>query len=173
MYILVSRWHVNIFIWKLKSKVFSYKANLDLLKYFPVQFSHSVMSDSATPWSAACQASLSITSSQSLLKLLSIELVMPTNHLILWHPLYLLLQSFAASGSFPMNHLCASGGQSIGVSASSTVLPMNIQLIFLGWMSWISLQFKWLSRVSSNTAVKKHQFFSAQLFLEYNSDMHT
>ena len=73
----------------------------------------------ATPWTAAYQASLSITSSQSLLKLNSIESVMPSNHLILCHPLVLLLQSFPASGSFPKSQFFESGGQSIGVAASS------------------------------------------------------
>ena len=75
-------------------------------------------------------------------------------------------QSFPASGSFPMNHLFASGGQSIETSASAPVLPMNIQDWFpLGWTGWISLQFKGLSRVFSNTTVQKHQFFCAQLSL--------
>ena len=86
-----------------------------------VQFSHSVLSDSVTPWTAARQASLSITKSRSLLRLMSIELVMSSNHLILCHPLLSRLQSFSASLFF------ASSGQSIGVSASASVLPMNIQ----------------------------------------------
>ena len=76
------------------------------------------------------------------------------------------LQSFLESGSFLMSQLFASGGQSIGVSASASVLPMNIQDWFpLGWTGWISLQSKKLSRVSSNTKVQKHQFFVAQLSL--------
>ena len=77
------------------------------------------------------------------------------------------LQSFPASGSFPMSRLFASGGQSIGVSASASVLPMNIQDWFpLGLTGWISLQSKGLSRVfQHHTTVQKHQFFSAQLFL--------
>ena len=76
------------------------------------------------------------------------------------------LQSFPASGSFQMSEFFKSGGQSIGVSASTLVLPMNIQDSFLlGWTSWISLQSKGLSRVLSNTTVQKHQFFSAQLSL--------
>ena len=75
-------------------------------------------------------------------------------------------QSFTASGSFPMSQLFASGGQSIGASASTSVLPMNIQDWFpLGWTDWISLLSKGLSRVFSNTTVQKHQFFSAQLSL--------
>ena len=76
------------------------------------------------------------------------------------------LQSFPALGPFLMSQLFASGDQSIGVSASTWVLPMNIQDWFpLGWTGWISLQSKWLSRVFSNTTVQKHQFFSAQLSL--------
>ena len=79
----------------------------------------------ATPWTVALQASLSITNSWSLLKLMSIESVMPSNHLILCHPLLLLPSIFPASGSFPMSQFFTSGGQSIGVSASASVLPMN------------------------------------------------
>ena len=76
------------------------------------------------------------------------------------------LQSFPASGSFQTTQLFASGGQSVGVSASASVLPMNIQGWFLlGWTGWISLQSKGLSRVFSNTTVQKHQFFGAQLSL--------
>ena len=74
------------------------------------------------------------------------------------------LQSFSASGSFQMSQFFASGGQGIGVSASTSVLPMNIQDLFLlGWTGWISS--KGLSRILSNTTVQKHQFFSAQLSL--------
>ena len=81
----------------------------------------------ATPWTAARQASLFIANSQSLLKPMSIESVMPSNHLILCCPLLLLPPSFPASGSFPKSWLFSSGGQSTGVSASVSVLPMNIQ----------------------------------------------
>ena len=84
------------------------------------------------------------------------------------------LQSFPASGSFPMSQFFASGGQSIGVSASASVLPMNIQDWFtLGWTGWISFQSKGLWRVFSNTTVQKHQFFSAQFSLYSNSHTHT
>ena len=84
------------------------------------------------------------------------------------------LQSFPASGSFQMSQFIASGGQSIGVSASASVLPMNIQDWFcLGWTGWISLQSKGLSRVCSNTTVQKHQFFSAQPSSQSNSHIHT
>ena len=76
------------------------------------------------------------------------------------------LQSCPASGSFPMCQFFASGGQSIGVSASASVLPMSIQYWFpFGWTCWISLQSKGLSRVFSNTTIQKHQFFGAQLSL--------
>ena len=127
-----------------------------------------------TPWTAARQASLSITNSQSLLKLLSIESVMPSNHLILCCPFSSCLQSFPASGSFPMRQFFASGGQSIGVSASTPDLPMNIQDWFpLGWTGCISLQSKRLSRVFCNITVQKHQFFSAKRSLWSNSHIHT
>ena len=130
-----------------------------------VQFSRSVVSNSETPWAAARQASLSITNSQSLLKLMSIESVMPSNHLVLCHPL-LPSSIFPASGSFPVNQFIASGGQSTGTSTSASVLPMNIQYSFpSGWTCWISLQSKGLWRVFSNTTVQKHIFFGAQLSL--------
>ena len=139
-----------------------------------VQFSHSVVSDSATPWITARQASLPITNSRSLLKLMSIESVMPSNHLILCGPLLLPPQSFPASRSFPMSQFFPSGGESIGVSASAWVLPMNIQdWCPLGWTGWIFLQSKGLSRVFSNTTVQKHQFFCPQLSLQSNSLIHT
>ena len=83
----------------------------------------------AAPWNAARQASLSFITSQSLLKLMSFELVMPSNHLILWCPLFFFLQSFPPSVSFTMSWLFASSGQGIRASASASVLPMNIQ----GW----------------------------------------
>ena len=117
-----------------------------------------------TPWTAAHQVSLSITNSRSSLKLMSIESVIPSNHLILCRPLLLHLSSFPASGSFQMSQLFSSSGQSIGVSASTSVLPLNTQDPSpVGWTGWISLQSKGLSRVFSNTTVQKHRFFSAQL----------
>ena len=115
-----------------------------------------------TLWTAARQASLSITNSWSLPKLMSIESVMPSNHLIPVVPFSSCPQSFPASASFPMIQLFTSGGQSIEVSASTSVLPMNTQDWSLGWTAWISLQSKGLSRVFSNTTVQKHQFFSNQ-----------
>jgi len=82
-------------------------------------------------------------------------------------------QSLPASGSFPMSQLSAWGGQSIGVSASASVLYMNTQdWSLLGWTGWISLQSKEFPRVFSNTTTKKHQFFSAQLSSQSNSHMH-
>ena len=108
----------------------------------------------------------SITNSQSQQKLTSILSVMPSNHLILCHPLLPSLQSFPASGPLPVSQFFALGGQSIGVSASASVLPMNIQDWFpLGWTGWIPLQFKALSRVFFSTTIQKHQFFGAQLTL--------
>ena len=83
-------------------------------------------------------------------------------------------QSLPASGSFPMSQLFAGGGQSIGVSASTSVLLMNTQdWSPLGWTSWISLQSKGLARVFSTTTVQKHQFFGAQLSSQSNSHIHT
>ena len=83
------------------------------------------------------------------------------------------LQSFPSLGSFPMSQFCASGGQSIGASASTSVLPKNIQdWSPLGWTGWISLQSKGLSRIFSNTTVQKHQFFGTQLSLWSNSHIH-
>ena len=92
------------------------------------------------PWTAACQASLSITNSWSPPKPMSIESVMPSNHLILSRPLLPCPQSFPASGSFPVSQLFVWGGQIIGVSASASVLPMNTQdWSLLGWTGWISM----------------------------------
>jgi len=104
-----------------------FSSNCYIFSCLSVQFSRSVVSNSVTPWTAARQASLSITKSQSLLRFMSIELVMPSNHLILCRPLLLLPSIFPASGSFQMSQFFTSGGQSIGVSASASVLPMNIQ----------------------------------------------
>ena len=132
--------------------------SVDETVLFSVQFS-SVQSLSCvrlfvTPWIAAHQASLSITNSWSLFRLLSLKSVMSSSHLILCHPLLLLPQSLPASGSFPMSQLFSWGGRSIGVSASTSGLPMNTQdWSPLGWTGWISLQSKGLSRVFFNTTV--------------------
>ena len=95
-----------------------------------------------------------------------IESVKPSNHLIHCCPLLLLPSIFPSINVFQMSQFFASGGQGIGVSASASVLPMNIQDWFpLGWTVWISLQSKGLSRVFSNTTVQKHQFLGSQLSL--------
>ena len=122
----------------------------------------------AIPWTAARQASLSFTISWSLFKLMSIESVMPSNHLILFS----CLQSFPVSGAFPMNQLFTSGGQSIGASAS--VLPMNIQdWVPLGLTGLILLEvLRTLSRVFSNITLLKHQFFGTQPSLWSSSHIH-
>ena len=127
-----------------------------------------------TPWMAARQASLSITNSRSPPKPMSIESVMHPTISSSVVPFSSCPQSFPVSGSFPVSQLLASGGRSIGASASTSVLPMNIQGWFsLGLSGWISLQSKELSRVFSNTTVQKHQFFCAQHSLWSNTHIHT
>ena len=145
------------------------------MKKYSVQFSSvSRVWLFVTPWITARQASLSITNSQSSLRLMFIDLVMQSSHLILCLPLLLLPLSSPASGSFPMSQLFTWGGQSIGVSALASVLPMNTQdWSPLGWTVWISLQSKGLSRVFSNITVQKHQFFGAQLSSQSKSNIHT
>ena len=139
---------------------------LMILSFISVQFS-SVQSLSwvwlfATPWIAAHQASLSITISWSSLKLMSIELVMPSSHLILCCPFSSCPQSLPTSEYFPMSQLFTWGGQSTGVSALASFLPKNTQVWSpLEWTGWISLQ------------SKGHQFFSAQLSSQSNSHIHT
>ena len=115
-----------------------------------------------------------ITNSRSLPKLMSIELVMPTSHLIFCHPLLLLPPIPPSIRVFSNESTLRMRWQSIGVSASASVLPMNTQdWSPLGWTGWISLQSKGLPRVFSNTTVQKHQFFGAQLSLQSNSHIHT
>ena len=127
-----------------------------------------------TPWTVTHQASLSITNSRSLLRLMAIESVMPSNHLSSVVPISSCPHSFPASGSFLVSQFFPSGGQSIGVSASESALSMNTQDWFpLGLTGLISLKFKGLSRAFSNTAVQKHQFFCTQLSLWSNSHIHT
>ena len=136
-------------------------------KFSSVQFSHSVLSDSLRPHGLQharppCSSPTPGAYSNSC----------PLSHW--WHPTISssvvpfssCLQSFSASGSFQMSQLFTSGGQSLGASASTSALPVNIQDWFpLGWTGWISLQSKGLSRVFSNTTVQKHQFFGTQLSL--------
>ena len=118
----------------------------------------------ATPWTAACQASLSIANSWSLLKLMSIESVMPSNHLILCCPLSSHLQSFLASGSFQMSQLFPSGGQSIGVSFS--ISPSNEYSGLISFrMDWLYLLAVQMTLQESYNTVQKHQFLGIQLSL--------
>ena len=139
-------------------------------------FSHSVVSDSLwSPWTAAHQVSLSFTLSWSLIKLMSIESVMPSNHLILCRPILLLPSIFSSIRVFSNDlAFCTRRPKSIGASASASVLPVNIQDWFhLGWTGWISLMPKGFSRVFSSTTVQKHQFFSTQPSLWSNSHILT
>ena len=145
------------------------------LYYHSVQFNRSVISDSLRPHEPQhARPPCPSTNSQSPPKPMSIESVMPSNHLIFCRPLLLLPSIFPSIRVFSMSQLFASDGQSMGVSASTTVLPMNTQDSSpLGWTGWISLQSKGLSRVFSNTTVQKHQFFVAQLSSQSNSHIHT
>ena len=118
----------------------------------------------AAPLTAACQASVSFTISQSLLKLMSIELMMPFNHLILCRPLSSHLQSFPASGSSIESVLHIRWPKYWSFTFS--ISPSNKYSGLISFrMDWISLLSKGLSRVFSNTTAQKHQFFSAQLSL--------
>ena len=121
--------------------------------------SHSHVWLCATPWTAASQASLSLTISK-FAKFMSIASVKPSSHLILWRPLLLLLSIFPASGTFPMSQLFASGDQNTGASAQT--LPTSIQSWFpLRLTDLTSLLSRVLSGVFSSTTVRKHQFFGA------------
>ena len=155
-------------IWQNTCTVFGTQCTLSIAvfifywNFLLLFFSLCLVQVFVTQWTAACQASLSFTVSWSLLKLMAIESVMPSNHLILCHPFSSSPQSFPGSGSFPVSQLFTSGGQNIGALASS-VVRMNIQ----GWfpLQLISLLSRGLSRVFSSTTVRKHQFFCAQAFL--------
>ena len=128
----------------------------------------------ATPWIAARQASLSITSSRSSPKLMSIESVMPSSHLILGNPLLLLPPIPPSIRVFSNQSTLCMRWQSIGVSALVSVLQMNTQDWSPSeWTGWISLQSKGLSRVFSNTTVQKNQFFGTQLSSQSNFHIHT
>ena len=121
-------------------------------------------------WTAAQQTSLSITSSGSYLNSCPLRQWCHPTISASVIPFSSCLQTFPTSGSFQMSQLFTSGGQSIGVSALASVLPMNIKDWFpLEWTGWISLLSKGLSRVFSNTIVQKHQFFCTQLSTESNS----
>ena len=128
----------------------------------------------ATPWIAARQSSLSITSSRSSPRPTSIESVMPSSHLSSVVPFSSCPQSLPASESFPLSQLFAWGGQSTGVSASASFPPKKSQGWSPSeWTGWISLQSKGFSRVFSNTTVQKHQFFGAHPSSQSISHIHT
>ena len=141
---------------------------LSLQKFMSSQFS-SVTQPCPTlcdPWNSAHQASLSITTSWSPPKPMSIESVMPSSHFILCRPLLLLPSNFPSIRVFQVGQLFASGGQSIGVSASTSVLPKNTHdWSPLGWTGLISLQTIGLSRVFSNTTVQKFNPSALSLFM--------
>ena len=139
-----------------------------------VQFSHTVMSNSATPWTAAWQAPLSITNSRSLLKLVSIELVMPSNHFILCHPLLLLPSIFPRIRIFS-NEWTLRIKWPKSWSFNLSISPSYEYLGLISFRSdWFDLlQSKGLSRVFSNTTVQKHPFFGAQPTLWSSSHTHT
>ena len=142
--------------------------------HFLVVHSLSHVQRFATPWTAASQVSLSFTVSWSQLTFMSIESMMLSNHLILCYPLLLWPSIFPRIKVFSMSQLFTSGGQSIGVSASASVLPMNIQGLFpLGLTGLISLLSKGHLRVFTSTTVRKHQFFGTQPSLWSSSHIHT
>ena len=127
----------------------------------------------AKPWTAACQDSLSITNSRSLRKLTPVELVMPSNRLILCDPLLCPPSIFPSIRVFSNESVLHIRWPSIGVSASASVLPMNTKdWSPLGWTDWISLQSKRFSRDFSNMTVQKHPLFIAKLSLWSNSHIH-
>ena len=158
MYINIHIYTLYLYVCILKRKnkmQYSIFAATIMYRLSSVQFSHSVVFDSATPWIAERQASLSITNSQSLLKLLPIKSVMPSSHLILCRPLLLLPPIPPSIRVFSNESTLCMRWQSTGVSASASVLPMNTQDGSpLGWTGWISLQSKGLSGVFSNTTVQ-------------------
>ena len=140
------------------------------------QFSRSVMSDSATPWSAACQASLSTTNSQSLLKIMSIKSVMPSSHLILCRPLLLLPSIFPNIRVFSKEsalHIRWPKYWNFSFNISPSNKYSGLVSFRMDWLDQISLQSKGLSRVFSNTTAQKHQLFGAQLSLWLSSHIHT
>ena len=152
---------------KMAGQVFTYTTSLSLVQFNSVQFTPSVVSDSLWPHELQhtrppCPSPAPgvypnpCPSSRWCRPTISSSIV----------PFSSCPQSFPTPGSFPMSQFFTSGGQTIGVSASTSVLPMNTQdWSPLGWTGWISLQSKGLSRVFSNTTVQKHQFFGVQLSL--------
>ena len=145
-----------------------------LVQFSSVQFSRSVVSDSLRPHESSSQASLSITNSQSLLRLTSIESVIPFSYLTLCRPLPLLPPIPLNIRLFSNESVLHVRWPNTGVSTLASFLSKNTQdWSPLEWTGWISLQSKGLTRVFSNTTVQKHQFFSAQLSLQSNSHIHT
>ena len=139
-----------------------------------VQFSHSVVSDSLWPHKLQHARPPCPAPTPGVHSLTSIESVMTSSHLILCHPVLFLPPIHSSIRFFSMSQFFARGGQSIGVSALASVLPMNTQdWPPLEWTGWISLQSKGLSGVFSNTTVQKHQFFGTQLSSQSNSHIHT
>ena len=156
MFLLVSEYMSYLYV------IFCYIFHKELL----LLFSHSVISDSATPWTAACQVSPSFTISRSLLKLTSIESVMPSNHLVLCCPLLLLPSTFPSIRVFSSESaFCKRWPKCWSFSVS--ISPSN------EYSGLISLLSKRLSRVFSNTTIQKHHFFGTQPSLWSNSRIHT
>ena len=161
-------------LWNWIKEILGYQRQAPVSSISSVQFSRSVISDSL--WPHGLQHARPPCPSPT-------PGVYPNSYtLSQWcHPTisssvipFSCLQSFPISGSFQMSQLFVSGGQNIGVSASTSVLPMNTQdWSPLGWTGWISLQSKGLSRVFSNTTVQKHQFFGTQPSSQSNSHIHT
>ena len=179
------KWHIGIWFQVCKCRAFSVRTNGSLISTNFLLFCIFLKMDEpplllffspvqlfATPWKAACQASLSFTIFKSLLRFMSIESVMLSN-LSSATLFSFCLQSFPGSGSFPMSWFITSGGQSTGASTSATVLSVNIQSWFPLGLTGFSLLFKWLSGVFYGTTVWKHQFFDTQPSLWSNSHIHT
>ena len=143
------------------------------IQLYSIQFSCSVMSDSTTPWTAAHQVFLSITNSQSLLKLISIELVMPSNHLFLCHPL--LLPSIIPSIRVFCNEPALHNGWPKYLSFSFSISPSNeysgLISFRIDWFDLLAVQ--GTLKVFSSITIQKHQFFSIQPFLWSSSHIHT
>ena len=146
-------------------------SSVSSIQFSSVQLSHVQLF--VTPWTVARQASCPSPTSRAYSNSCpSCWWCHPTISSSVF-PFSFCLQSLPVSGSFPMSWFFTSGGQSIGASASASVLPMNIQDWFpLGWTGWISLQSKGFSRFFSNTTVQKYQFFGTQLSLQSNSHIH-
>jgi len=157
MHILISFFNSSIICWLFSSMLCRLVQFSSVIQSCPILYDSMYCSMTGFPAS---------TNPQSLLKLLSIDSMRPNNHLILCRPLLPLPSIFPSIRVFSMGQLFSSGGKSIGVSDSPSVLPKNIQDWYpLGFTGWIFLQSKGLSRVFSNTTVQKHQFFQAQFSL--------